>query len=95
MGLILSSIVTEKASIATQRSNVYSFYVRLNANKISIKNEIKNAFGVDVVDVRTLIVMPKVKTKSTKSGIQVGKTNKLKKAIVKVAEGQEIDLFAN
>lgn len=95
MGLILSSIVTEKATKATEKSNVYSFYVTPNANKIAIKNKVKKAFSVDVLDVRTLIVAPKVKVKFTKKGVQIGKTNKLKKAIIKVAEGQEIDLFGN
>ena len=94
MGIIYSSVVTEKATQTSEKRNVYSFYVSTNANKISIKNEIKKAYGVDVLDVRTLIVAPKVKVKFTRSGVQVGKSNKLKKAIVKIAEGQEIDLFS-
>jgi large subunit ribosomal protein L23 len=95
MGIILGSLMTEKANIATEKNNVYSFFVRPNTNKITIKNEIKKTFGVDVSDVRTLIVAPKVKVKFTKSGVQIGKSNKLKKAIIKIAEGQQIDLFAN
>ena len=41
-----------------------------------------------------MVSAPKVKTRYTKTGLQVGKTNKMKKAIVHVAEGQEIDLFS-
>jgi len=35
------------------------------------------------------------KTKFTKTGIQHGKTNAVKKAIVQLAEGETIDLYAN
>ncbi|HAD80252.1 MAG TPA: 50S ribosomal protein L23, partial [Flavobacteriaceae bacterium] len=48
---------------------------------------------VSVVSVSTLVSAPKVKTRYTKTGFQTGKTNKLKKAIVSLAEGQEIELF--
>ncbi|MEG0697338.1 MAG: 50S ribosomal protein L23, partial [Algoriella sp.] len=57
------------------------------------KEAIQNTYGVTVVSVSTLVSAPKVKTRYTKTGFQTGKTNKLKKAIVSLAEGQEIELF--
>jgi large subunit ribosomal protein L23 len=41
-----------------------------------------------------MIYAPKVSSKNTKKGLQVGKTSKLKKAIVSLAEGEVIDIFA-
>ncbi len=95
MSLILSSVVTEKATKLTERNNVYTFYAVPNSNKISLKREIKALYGVDIVDIRTLVVSPKIKSKFTKAGLQISKSNKLKKVLVKVAEGQEINLFGN
>ena len=71
----------------------YSFYVDTKANKIQIKEAVEKTYGVSVVSVSTLVSAPKVKTRYTKTGFQTGKTNKLKKAIVSLAEGQEIELF--
>jgi large subunit ribosomal protein L23 len=45
--------------------------------------------------VRTINVRPDRKTKYTKSGIQHGKTNATKKAIVQLVDGETIDLYAN
>jgi large subunit ribosomal protein L23 len=41
-----------------------------------------------------MIYAPRVSAKYTKKGLQVGKTNKLKKAVIKLAEGEVIDIFA-
>jgi len=49
---------------------------------------------VKVAEVNTMIYAPKVSSKYTKKGLQVGKTNKLKKAVVKLVEGEVIDIFA-
>ena len=53
------------------------------------------AYGVSVEKVRTINVRPDRKTKFTKTGIQHGKTNAVKKALVQLAEGETIDLYAN
>ena len=34
-------------------------------------------------------------TPATKAGIQFGKSNAIKKAIIQIAEGESIDLYAN
>lgn len=95
MSIILRPVITEKATNDSELNNRYAFFVDTKTNKIEIKKAVQAMYDVDVVAVRTMIYAPKVKTRQTKSGMQVGATNKLKKAIVEIAEGQEIDLYGN
>ena len=53
------------------------------------------AYEVSVTRVRTLNVRPDRKTRQTKTGVQTGKTNAVKKAIVQLAEGDAIDFYSN
>ena len=94
MSLIIKPIISEKANYLTDLRGAYSFLVNPKANKIQVKKAIEVLYGVKVSDVRTMIYAPKVSSKNTKKGLQVGKTNKLKKAIVSLAEGEVIDIFA-
>ena len=75
--------------------NAYAFEVSTKANKVEIKKAVEAAYGVSVEKVRTINVRPDRSTKFTKTGIQHGKTNAIKKAIVQLAEGETIDLYAN
>ncbi|WP_282630445.1 50S ribosomal protein L23 [Empedobacter sedimenti] len=93
MGIIIKPVISEKATSNSELLGQYSFYVDTKANKLQIKEAVEKTYGVSVVSVSTLVSMPKVKTRYTKTGFQTGKTNKLKKAIVSLAEGQEIELF--
>ncbi|HAR71851.1 50S ribosomal protein L23 [Empedobacter falsenii] len=93
MGIIIKPVISEKATNNSELLGQYSFYVDTKANKIQIKEAVEKTYGVSVVSVSTLVSAPKVKTRYTKTGFQTGKTNKLKKAIVSLAEGQEIELF--
>ena len=93
MGIIIKLVISEKATSNSELLGQYSFYVDTKANKLQIKEAVEKTYGVSVVSVSTLVSMPKVKTRYTKTGFQTGKTNKLKKAIVSLAEGQEIELF--
>ncbi len=94
MQVIIKPIITEKANYLTNLRGVYSFFVNVNANKIQIKQAIESAYEVKVADVRTMIYAPTVTSKFTKKGLQVGKTNKMKKAFIKLAEGEMIDIFS-
>jgi large subunit ribosomal protein L23 len=94
MSVIIKAVISEKATDSSELLSQYSFYVDPKANKLKIKDAVEKAYGVKVVSVKTLISAPKIRSRYTKTGLQVGKTNKLKKAIVHVAEGQEIDLFS-
>ena len=95
MSILIKPIITEKATLASELRNCFSFQVNTKANKVEIKKAVEAAYGVSVEKVRTINVRPDRKTKFTKTGIQHGKTNAVKKALVQLAEGESIDLYAN
>ena len=85
--IIKAPIITEKSSTLAQ-NNVITFSVDVKANKTQIKQAVENIFDVKVESVNTVNVKPKKK----RVGRYVGKTNKVKKAIVKLKEGSSIEL---
>ncbi|TPV34175.1 50S ribosomal protein L23 [Paucihalobacter ruber] len=95
MSILIKPIITEKATASSEANNCYSFEVNTKANKIEIKQAVEAAYGVSVEKVRTINVRPERRTRFTKTGLQHGKTNAVKKAIVQLAEGETIDLYAN
>ena len=84
---ILSPLVTEKAT-ALSEQNQFVFRVAIDATKPEIKASVEALFGVKVLGVNTLVV--KGKTKRFKG--RPGQRSDWKKAMVKLAEGQSIDL---
>ncbi len=95
MSILIKPIITEKATNDSELNNRYTFQVNTKANKVEIKKAVEAVYGVSVEKVRTINVRPDRRTKYTKTGIQHGKTNAVKKAIVQLAEGETIDLYAN
>ncbi|MEM7087502.1 MAG: 50S ribosomal protein L23 [Bacteroidota bacterium] len=95
MNILIKPIITEKATADAEVNNRYGFVVNTKANKVEIKKAVEAAYGVSVTAVRTMNVRPDRRTRHTKTGIQTGKTNAYKKAIVQVAEGDTIDFYAN
>ena len=95
MSILIKPIITEKANNDSELNNRYTFQVEKNANKVQIKKEIESAYGVKVLKVRTINVRSDRRIRYTKSGIQFGKSNAIKKAIIQLAEGESIDLYAN
>ena len=85
--IIKAPIITEKSS-ALAANNVITFSVATNANKTQIKQAIESIFNVKVESVNTINVKPKKK----RVGRYMGKTSKVKKAIVKLKEGSSIEL---
>ena len=69
-----------------EENRTYVFKVDVRANKTQIKQAIENAFNVKVENVNTMNIHPKTK----RVGRYTGKTNRYKKAIVKLAEGNTI-----
>ena len=94
MNIIIKPLITEKATSQSELYNCYCFLVNKKANKVEIKKAVESVYGVSVNKVRTLNYGPTRKTKYTKTGIQNGKTNANKKAVVDVAEGDTIDFFS-
>lgn len=86
--IIKEPVITEKSGNMNQNDGVYVFKVDSRSNKTEIKLAIEKIFNVKVLEVRTINVNPKTK----RVGRYEGLTNRTKKAIVKLAEGQTIDL---
>ncbi|HJN05164.1 MAG TPA: 50S ribosomal protein L23 [Bacteroidales bacterium] len=95
MGVILKPVITEKMTTKAEQLNQYGFIVDKRANKIQIKGEVEELYGVEVLSVNTMNYSGKRKSRNTKSGVISGKTNAFKKAVVTIAEGESIDFFSN
>jgi large subunit ribosomal protein L23 len=95
MSVLQKPIITEKATADSELKNTYWFEVDVKANKIQIKEAVEAAYGVTVDSVRTMNVYPKVKSRFTKTGVISGRKKFTKKAIVKVTDGDVIDLYSN
>ncbi len=91
--ILIRPLITEKMSDLTADQTKYGFLVNPKANKIEIKRAVEEKFNVHVLDVRTINHPGKTKTQFRKSGRFTGKTAKFKKAIIKLREGESIDLF--
>ncbi len=87
MNVLIKPIITEKMTAESELYNRYGFIVDPRANKIQIKDAVEATYGVAVKKVRTMNYGPTRKSRYTKTGIQHGKTNAIKKAIVDVVEG--------
>lgn len=85
--IIKAPLITEK-STELAKDNKYLFKVDVKAKKTEIKQAIETIFKVKVKRVNTIYVKPKTK----RVGRYAGKTNRYKKAIVTLQEGNTIDL---
>lgn len=86
--VILRPVVSEK-SYALIEENSYTFLVHPDASKVQIRQAVEEIWGVDVVKVNTSNRRGKVKA----SRLGRGRRNKTRRAIVKLAEGDKIELF--
>ena len=87
--VIIRPIISEH-SYDMMQENVYTFEVAKSANKVEIAQAVEEIFDVTFVKVNTL----NVKAKPKRVRYQVGKTRTWKKAMVTVAEGDSIEIFA-
>lgn len=85
--ILRSPVITEKATLASEHNQV-TFQVPLDASKPEIKSAVEGLFDVQVVSINTLI--RKGKTKRFRG--RPGRQKDTKKAIVRLAEGQSIDV---
>ena len=85
--LILSPIITEKATNSSERNQVL-FRVARNATKPQIKEAVEKLFDVKVKAVNTLV--RKGKNKAFRG--RLGQQSNVKKAIVTLEEGHRIDV---
>jgi large subunit ribosomal protein L23 len=87
--ILLRPLITEKASFKTETENRYGFEVALSANKNQIRQAVEKLYDVRVLNVKTTVLPGKHK----RYGRYSSKTNKSKKAFVKLANGQKIEFF--
>lgn len=86
--IIKAPVITEKGSTLAQEEGKYLFKVDPKATKSEIKEAVEKIFKVKVERITTINVKPKKR----RVGRYAGMTNKYKKAIIKLAEGQTINL---
>ncbi|HLE38523.1 MAG TPA: 50S ribosomal protein L23 [Acidimicrobiia bacterium] len=87
--VIVAPIVSEKSYDLIEQRGTYTFQVDPRSNKSEIRNAVEVIFGVKVS--RVNIINRKGKRKRT--GFVIGKRNDTKRALVTLAQGNEIDIF--
>jgi len=86
--ILKSPLITEKATESAKK-NQYIFKVYPEANKTEIKKAIESLYKVNVLDVKIINVPPRRK----RLGRTLGWRKGYKKAIVKIKEGQKIEIL--
>jgi len=87
--IIIRPIITEKTIREQHENNKVTFEVSKKANKVAIRKAVEEIFDVKVEKVNVINVASKKK----RMGLHEGKTRSYKKAIVKLAEGSEINIL--
>lgn len=90
MHVLLAPHISEKTAMASESANQYVFKVARDANKTEIRAAVEKLFEVTVESVRTVNMRGKTKRFKT----SLGRRPHWKKAYVRLAEGQTIDLGA-
>jgi large subunit ribosomal protein L23 len=94
--VIVKPVVTEKSTELMEAGNVYAFVVNKDANKIEIARAIESIWDVKVEDVRTMVYRGKLKRSylgRLHRNWSLGRAPSFKKAVVKLAEGDHIELY--
>ena len=86
--VIKSPYLTEKVSSLIGEGNQYAFTVSTNATKLQIKKAVEGYFAVNVEKVNVI----KVKGKNKRSRYRIKKRPDWKKAYVRLAEGESIEV---
>ncbi len=81
--------VTEKTTLQKEGSNQITFKVHKKANKIEIRRAVETLFKIKVIDVNVM----NVQGKKRRVGRNAGKRSDWKKAVVKLAPGENIEFF--
>jgi large subunit ribosomal protein L23 len=87
--IIIRPVISEKSYNLIETQNQYTFQVDRRANKNQIKRAVEEAFGVKVRKVNTM----NVKSKPKRQGLTWGRTPSWKKVVVRLVEGERIELF--
>ncbi len=87
--VLMKPLLSEKSNAVRESLGYYSFLINPRATKIDVKAAVEKMFNVNVLAVNTCITRGKVKRR----GKAVSLTNKKKKAVVQLAEGQKLAIF--
>lgn len=87
-GILRRPLITEKSTVTRHLSGSITFEVHPDANKPQIRKAVEKLFDVKVVDVKTMNYIGKLKRVKGQAGTQ----RSWKKALVKLAEGQTIEV---
>ena len=85
--VLMAPIVSEKATLVSEKQNQVTFKVLRDATKPEIKAAVELMFKVDVESVQTVVQKGKVK----KFGRSIGRRDHVKKAYVSLKAGQELN----
>ena len=88
MAILLAPVVSEKATMAAEKSNAVTFKVMRDATKPEIKAAVELLFNVEVTGVSAVNIKGKVK----RSARGMGRRNNIRKAYVMLKEGSELNL---
>lgn len=88
LDIIKAPVITEKSANLAQKENKYVFKTDYKATKDQIKNAVEKIFGVHVEGISTV----QVKAKKKRVGRYSGLSNRYKKAVVQIREGETIDI---
>ena len=90
--ILIRPVITEKTQRLSDADEAqFTFVVARDANKREIKWAVETAYGVKVQSVNTIYL--KGKSRNSRMRGSAGKRPDRKKAIVKLAEGQQIELL--
>jgi large subunit ribosomal protein L23 len=87
--VVIAPVVTERSAQLQETERTYTFIVAKDANKLQIREAVQALFGVRVESVRTANYQGKWR----RVGRSVGRRAAYKKAMVRLAEGDEIDVY--
>jgi large subunit ribosomal protein L23 len=87
--VIIRPVVTEASAMLQEERQTYTFIVAKDSNKIEIRSAVQELFNVTVQDVRTANYPGKVR----RVGRSTGRKSGYKKALVKLVEGDSIDVY--
>ena len=87
--VILAPVVSEKSYDLIEKNNTYTFEVHPTAHKDEIRDAVETIFDVRVLSVNTLNRKGKLK----RTGYVSGRRKSIKRALVKLAGDDSIDLF--
>jgi len=88
MQVLVAPVVSEKATMVSEKSNVVTFKVLQGATKPEIKAAVELLVKVDVTGVSVV----NIKGKTKRFGKTTGRRDNVRKAYVQLKEGQDLNL---